>query len=238
MLCKSLPPAIILCMWAFDFSVKAQTGIDLSSPVLQANADLPQYFRAGPPIQQLLAEARANAVQKGIAWKGLIVEVSDADRVAGFSASSASNTYTRLACSADLIAVGHVTSSASHLSSHGLVYTDYLFVIDNLLLDRQPGSPRKSSIVVTRKGGSTYVNSDPVRFQFESSPELNPGETYLQFLRFLPQSSSYQAVDTFSTLRKTDNSWALFRASLAPTVSGLTTNSVESTVTHWLSSCF
>jgi len=114
-----------------------------------------------------------------------------------------------------------------------LVYSDYIFAVDEIFLNNLP----KPEIVLTRPGGALLVNGDSVSFRFENSPELKPGQQYLQFLRLIPQSSAYGALDSFSTLRRNGDSWVLVRASSAVTVPGLTYQNLEATLKDWRNSC-
>lgn len=129
-------------IWALGLVMSAQTPADLSAPALRFHADLPRYFRAGPPIEQLLSEARAGAASKGIVWKGLDFVTSDAHRVSGFTATGAEELYRKLACVADSIAAGHITASVSHVSTFGMVYTDYVFAVDNLFWTEERSSAK------------------------------------------------------------------------------------------------
>lgn len=228
-------------LWVLGLTLNAQTSPDLTSAALRLHANLPRYFRGGPSVDELLSEARAGAASKGIPWKGLDFIVSDADRVSGFTDTGVQRIYRGLSCSADTITVGHVAASAAHLSTSGIVYTDYIFVIDNLLLANQyltnqsPAPIRE--VIVTRPGGALLVDGDPVSYQFEGSPSLKAGESYLQFLSFIPQSSAYQALNAFATLRKSGNAWILVRATTAPAVPGITSDNFEQTIRSWRNSC-
>ena len=215
--------------------MEAQT---LTAPALHAHANLPKYFRSGPPLTQDLAEARVTAASKGIPWKGLHFIVSDGDNLAGFTKEGAVKLYQKLACQADVVAIGHISLSARHLSAWGTVYTDYVFAIDNLLKDNQNSSIRsKPDVIVTRPGGSLLVNNDPVIFEFQGFPELQSGTTYLQFLKYIPESSAYQARDSYSTLLGTGSDWVVARKASAVSLPGLTRGVLEESVGNWLTSC-
>jgi len=93
--------------------------------------------------------------------------------------------------------------------------------------------------VVTRPGGSLdlpdgHVNFDPLAF-----PRLRPGVTCLQFLRYIPQSSSYQALDADSTLVASGENWTVLRRAFAGFVlPGFTRRAFEVTVANWLADCY
>jgi hypothetical protein len=120
-----------------------------------------------------------------------------------------SQRYHDLACKAHVIAVGQIAQSKSHLSSSGTgIYTDFAFVIDDLLKDNML-SPLQSkrSIVVTRPGGAVKIDGEPVSLDVKVYPALVPNTTYLLFLCYIPASSSYVAVDAYSTMEATDANW-------------------------------
>ena len=215
-----------------------QAAVDLTAPALRAHANLPKYFRSGRPLTQDLAEARVTAASRGIPWKGLRFIVNDGDNLAGFTKIGALQLYQNLACKADVVAVGHTNLSARHLSAWGTVYTDYVFVIDALLKDNQKSSIRsKPDIVVTRPGGSLLVNNDPVTFEFHGFPELNSTTTYLQFLKYIPESSAYQVLDPYSTLLASGSDWVVARRSSAVALPGLMRGVLEVSISNWLTSC-
>ena len=219
-------------------SLAQTTSVDLNSPTLRAHAQLPKYYRGGPPLAESLTEARTNAASRGIPWKGLHFIVSDAENLAGFTSVGAVQRYQKLACQADAVIMGHTTLSAAHLSDFGTVYTDYVFVIDALLKDNRKSSlGSKPEVVVTRPGGSLQVSGDPVTFEYEGYPGLQSGITYLLFLQYIPATSAYQALDPFSTLVARGTNWLVARRSSAVPISGLTRGVLEASVGNWLTSC-
>ena len=214
------------------------TGVDLNSPALSANAQLPKYFRSGPPLAEALAYARSGAGARGIAWKGLQFIVYDAENLAGFTSAGAVLKYRKLACQADGVVIGHTNRSVSHLSAYGSVYTDYELVVDTWLktAPKSQTSPGPA-IVVTRPGGSLVVANDPVSFEYEGFPELKAGATYLQFVQYIPTSQAYQAIDPFSTLISMGNDWVVARGSSSIPVSGLSRGVLETELRTWLKTC-
>ena len=166
------------------------TGVDLNSPALSANAQLPKYFRSGPPLAESLANARSGAAARGIAWKGLQFIMYDAENLAGFTSAGAVQRYQRLACQADGVVIGHTNRAAPHLSAFGTVYSDYEVVVDTWLKTNPKSLTGPiPAIVVTRPGGSLTVANDPVSFEYEGFPELK-GEllTFNSFSTFPPAS--------------------------------------------------
>jgi hypothetical protein len=221
----------------------AQTTSDLGDPMLKANASIAQHNPPGIPIPQLLLNARALAPSKGVSsWKGLDIVASDDEAVSpgGSIVTVLLQVYQRQACQADAILVGHTSSWAYHLSAFGTgVYGDYVFVIDSLLKDNKASPIRsKPDIVVTRPGGSLSLAEGPVTLELAAFPQLQSGLTYLQFLRYIPQSSAYQALDPLSTLVANGNNWGIARKSFSRlAVPGFTRGALEPTIGNWLTSC-
>lgn len=72
--------------------------------------------------------------------------------------------YERETWQADAIVTGQATASASHLSSYATsIYSDYIFVIGNVLKDNA-ASPigSRPDMVVTRPGGELTLPDGPV----------------------------------------------------------------------------
>ena len=219
------------------------TAVDLSSPALKANASILQNDLPGPSIPGDLARGRAAAASNGRPWKGLNMITFD-DQPApppGESLTSALlRLYPRQACQADAIVVGHTISSAFHLSASGSrVYGDYIFAIDSLLKDNQASSIRSQpDIVVTRPGGSLSLPDGPINFEMRAFPRLQSGAAYILFLRYIPQSSSYQALDPFSTLVADGSNWVDARKAFSSlALPGFTRGPLEATIGNWLASC-
>jgi hypothetical protein len=216
----------------------AQTATSLDDQILRAHARLPKYFRSGPPLAQVLSEARVDATSKGMPWKGLDFIVHDSENIRAFTPTGAVNRYQSLTCAADAVVVGHIGSKAHHLSEFGAVYTDYIFNIDTVLKDnRQLSLLSKTAVVVTRPGGALTVNNDAVSFEYDGFPALVGGGAYVQFLQFIPGTLSYQALDSFSTLMASGRDWVLPRKASAVAVVGLTRGVLEAAVGKWQGSC-
>lgn len=239
---SSLGRLLIVSATILSIASFAQTPSDLADPRLKANANLPQHNPPGISIPQLLANAHAQAPSKGIPWKGLDIVASDDEAVSPGESiiTILLQLYRKQACQADAIVVGHTTSSAYHLSAFGTgIYGDYVFVIDMLLKDNGASSIRsKPDIVVTRPGGSLSLSEGPVNLEMRGFPRLQVGVTYLQFLRYVPQSSSYQAFDPFSTLVGNGNNWMIARKAFSGlVVPGFTRGALEPMIGNWLTSC-
>ena len=242
MMSLSLLVKTLIVIATIGIALFAQTPPELADARLKANASLPQnnHPGIGTPISQALADARALAPSKGVTWKGLDLVVLGHPNVAGLGIPGLLRRYEKLACQADVIAVGHITSSAYHLSSSGTaVYGDHIFVIDNLLKDNHALSIRgRPNIVVTGPGGSLTLPDGPIKFEVRAFPLLQTGVTHLQFLRYIPQSSAYQAIDDLSTLVATENNWVIARKDFSGlAMPGFTRGGLEARIGHRLTSC-
>lgn len=214
----------------------------LADPKLTNHASLPQNNLPGLPLARVLADSREQAPSRGVTWKGLEIAISD-DEVASPSVplnTLLSQLYRRQVCQADAVIVGHATASASHLSALGTtIFSDYVVSVDTLLKDNGTSSIRpQAQIIVTRPGGSLSLADGPVTMDFKGFPRLENGVTYLMLLRYLPQSSSYQAIDPFSTLTARGSNWIISRKAFADvSVPGFTRGALESAVGAWITSC-
>ena len=221
----------------------AQAQSNLSDPKLQANGSLPQHNLGHRPIQQKLQLAHAQATSQGIPWKGLTLIAPDEEAASPYVplATMLLQVYQeKETCQADAIVVGHTTASVSRLSAYGTdIYSDYIFTIDSVLKDN-PASPVRSrpDIVVTRPGGELTLPDGHVTQDEQSFPRLQPGVTYLQFLKYIPQSTAYRAIDAFSTLVQGPSNWTIARQRFSGTaVAGFTLTGIGPTIASWLASC-
>jgi hypothetical protein len=220
-----------------------QVTSDLTDPRLGVHASLPQHNPPGAKLSQMLVNARALASSKGVlTWKGLDIVASDHE-VLPMSmplTSALQLAYQKQVCAADAIIVGHITSSLYHLSAAGTgVYGDYIVVIDRLLKDNRAASIHsKADIVVTRPGGSLLLAEGPVNFDMQGFPRFESGATYLQFLRYIPQSGGYQAINELSTLVARGANWFIARKNFNQLVMPeFTRDALEDTIIKWVASC-
>jgi hypothetical protein len=221
-----------------------QVTSDLTDPRLSTHASIPRYNPPGTPLPQMLMNARSLASSRGVAeWKGLDIVIRDHELVPPDKPleSVLLLAYHRQACAADAIIVGHIsTSPVYRLSAAGTaVYGDYGVIIDSILKDNQVASIRsKADIVVTRPGGSIVLPEGPVKYDMQSFPPLTSGTTYLLFLRYIPQSGAYQALDELSTLVGKDTGWLIARKVFDQiVVPGFTRGGLEAAIAKWIGAC-
>jgi hypothetical protein len=215
--------------------------VDLTSPNLQVHASLSQNNPPGTPLPDRLRTAQSIAASKGIPWRGIdIVSGDEVGNVAGLNNTSLLTLYQKRACLADAIVVGHPTSWLHHLSASGTaVYGDYDFAIETVLKDNLKDPFRlRPDILVTRPGGSLTLANGPVTFQSDGFPHLQADLSYLLLLKYIPASSGYQTIDSFSTLVVKGSSWAIARKAFSSLViPGFTRGTLEGTISQWLRSC-
>lgn len=101
-----------------------------------------------------------------------------------------------VACGADaILLVDSAQKISSNLSAtDDFVFTDYTFHVlsvikENDPLNLEPGS----TIIVTRPGGSMVLNHRSVRVAMDRFPQFDDLEQYVMFLKYLPDSKSYEA---------------------------------------------
>jgi hypothetical protein len=218
----------------------AQPPSDLGDTKLQAHAAIPQNNLGGSmPISEKLQRAKSTAIRAGIPWKGLdLIGIGsegsspDPDALVGI--------YQRETCQADVIVVGVATASLAHLSaSHSTIYSDYIFVIGNILKDN-PASPigSKSDIVVTRPGGELTLPDGHVTFEDQDFRNLETDVMYLQFLKYIPQSTAYRPIGSYSTLRNDNGNLTTMQHNHSKiALPGFTLAGIGPTVASWLTLC-
>lgn len=103
----------------------------------------------------------------------------------------------QLAERADTIVIGSITSKSSQITSTGtFVFTDYSFRIEEVLKGIDAVTPKpQSTITVTRPGGKVLLNGRVVTFNDYGFQPLRAGRRYLLFLKYLPATGAYQAVN-------------------------------------------
>jgi hypothetical protein len=232
--------AAIVNVALFAQTTGPSTGVDLAAPMLKLNAQRPQHNPPGTPLAESLANGRAIAASKGFPWKGMRFIAKEGLLMLSPGAFNILQLYQKQACQADAIVVGQTNLWAYHLSAFGTaVYGDYDFVIDTLLKDNRTSSIRsKPAIVVTRPGGSLSLADGPVTHVFEEFPRLQSGTTYLLFLRYIPGSSAYEALDSSSTLVATGNNWVIARKAFSGlAIPEFRRGALEASISNWLTSC-
>jgi hypothetical protein len=230
----------VLILLASSYVAGSFAQSDLKDPKLQAHATIPQNNLGGSmPISEKLQRAKSTAIRAGIPWKGLNLIGT------GYEGGSPEpdgfvRIYQRQTCQADAIVVGHPTASVAHLSaSQSSIYSDYILVIGNVLKDN-PASPIASrrDIVVTRPGGELTLPDGHVTFEDQDFRHLETDVTYVQFLKYIPQSTAYRPIGSYSTLRNDNGNLTIMQHNYSNiALPGFTLAGIGPTVASWLASC-
>lgn len=101
-----------------------------------------------------------------------------------------------LSCKADAVVVGKVKNKASQINEDGtFVFTDYELTAEDVLKDNALASINPSAnITVTRTGGAVKLNGHTARAIDYRQLPLIEDEQYLLFLKFVPETGSYQSL--------------------------------------------
>ena len=111
-----------------------------------------------------------------------------------------SSEVTELAESADAVVIASVVSKSSQITTAGtFIFTDYELRIEESLTGDSDKLKPQASITVTRPGGKVLLNGQVIAFNVETFRPLMPGHRYLLFLKLLPLTGTYQAVNQNSS---------------------------------------
>jgi hypothetical protein len=105
------------------------------------------------------------------------------------------------ACAADAVVVGSVSSKSSQFTEDGYsIFTDYEMTIEEVIKDNASAHIQpNSNITITRHGGAVEFNGKTFRVSDQSFEPLEIGGKYLLFLKFVPATGAYQALDSESS---------------------------------------
>lgn len=103
----------------------------------------------------------------------------------------------KLAAGADAIVVGVVKNKASQLTENGtFIFTDYGLLVEEVLKDNQAARVApQTTLTITRPGGKVALNGRVVTAVDRSFKRLAVGGRYLLFLRYVPATGAYQAIN-------------------------------------------
>lgn len=104
----------------------------------------------------------------------------------------------RLSCKADAVVMGMVKSKASQINQDGtFVFTDYEFTAEDVLKNNAADSINPNTdITITRTGGAIKLNGHTARAIDYREVPLIEGEHYLLFLKYVPETGAYKALDS------------------------------------------
>jgi hypothetical protein len=108
-----------------------------------------------------------------------------------------------MAGEADAVVIGTVKNKSSQLTEdEDYVFTDYDMTVVEVLKDNAAAPVQTNKeIVVTRPGGTILLNGRIVEALDESFQPLRKKNQYLLFLRFIPSTGSYEALNSKAGFR-------------------------------------
>lgn len=111
------------------------------------------------------------------------------------------------ACAADAVVVGSVSSKSSQFTEDGYsIFTDYEMTVEEVIKDNNSGHIRQNSnIVITRHGGAVEFNRKIFRVSDQSFEPFEIGGKYLLFLKFVPATGAYRALNSESSFELKQN---------------------------------
>lgn len=109
--------------------------------------------------------------------------------------------FQELAEKADAIVLGQIKKKSSFLTEDDdFIFTEYELNPTEVLKENASNPIKnKCKIVLTRPGGSVLIDNRVVEAIDEANRPLKRGGRYIIFLRFIPTTGSYQAINSHST---------------------------------------
>ena len=104
----------------------------------------------------------------------------------------------RLACDADAVVVGLVRDKTSQFTEEeGFIFSDYEVVVQEILKNNTTAPIQANeSVIITRPGGAVRLDGRVFQAEDESFKPLNMNSRYVLFLRYLPATNAYRAVNS------------------------------------------
>jgi hypothetical protein len=132
---------------------------------------------------------------------GIIIVINDEDRVENDGAHAIQPPYPPIrmvgfACQSDAVVVGTAESSVSHMTADlDFIYSEWKFRISSVLQDNPKSSIFGSNeISVVRAGGLLTINGRWVIGKEWNFPQFQPGDKYLLYLKYIPETGFYKAI--------------------------------------------
>jgi hypothetical protein len=119
----------------------------------------------------------------------------------------------RITCDADTIVLGTVKRSASQITEgQSFLFTDYVLLVQQVLKNNSRSLiQQEAEIIITRPGGAVLIGNKRVTAIDESIPLLQQGKQYLLFLRYLPETDSFESIETGESYEVNRNDLQLLR---------------------------
>ena len=104
----------------------------------------------------------------------------------------------RITCAADTIVLGTVQRSASQITAgQSFLFTDYVLLVQQVLKNNSRSLiKQEAEINITRPGGAVLIGNKRITAIDESFLPLRQGKQYLLFLRYLPETDSFESIET------------------------------------------
>lgn len=121
------------------------------------------------------------------------------------------------ACDADAIVVGTVKGQTSSLTEdESFIYTVNELKVETVLKNNSTQAITPGEVIsAIRSGGTIQINGRKIVAEFKGSQTLEPGNSYLLFLTFIPEKGTYVA-DNISYQLKNDKVVKLTKQQLEP----------------------
>jgi hypothetical protein len=148
------------------------------------------HYKTGKKLAQLAAESKTEEVEVNM---GALPELAT---IANRQIPSYPSPFLRRsACGSDAILLGTVTSQAASETDTGeFVFTEVRFAVKDVLKDNSLAPiPLNTEVIIVRPGGSIQIGNRTVRATDPFFPGFEDHAQYLLFLRYLPETGSFQA---------------------------------------------
>ncbi len=142
----------------------------------------------------------------GSGQPGILIKVHSPLAFSDKIPSSFESILQKLACDADAVVIGVAKNKASQLTENrDFLFTDYEISIQEVLKDNPAQhAVTDGELTVTRPGGAIQLNGKTVEAIDASFQPLKVGKRYLLFLRFIPTTGTYKAVNSLSSYQLDD----------------------------------
>lgn len=183
---------LALAVWALTSNGQAKgPGENANERAAKAHSQLWHNDEQGETIAKRLEEKAT----------GIITLLNSSDSVENYGAMQIQPPYPPLrmvgfACQSDAVVVGTAESSVSHMTADlDFIYSEWKVRISSVLQDN-PKSPifRSKEISVVRAGGLLTINGRFVVGQEKDFPQFQPGDNYLLYLKYIPETGFYKAI--------------------------------------------
>ncbi|WP_348261561.1 hypothetical protein P8935_17375 [Telmatobacter sp. DSM 110680] len=183
---------LALTAWALTSSGQAK------SPSENGNAERVAKIHSQLWHNEEPGETIAKRLQK---TTGIVTVINDDDRVENDGAHAIQPPYppirmVEFACQSDAVVVARAESSVSHMTADlDFIYSEWKVRISSVLQDNRKSPIFVSSeISVVRAGGLLTINGRSVIGKEWNFPQFQPGDEYLLYLKYIPETGFYKAI--------------------------------------------